>query len=145
MSPDTASVLDEILAGVREDVAARQVVDVPLEQIRELAAAAPKAARRVQPAAHFGRTRDRRGEAGLALARPAGRRSPTRLSWRRSTRPGGARCISVLTEGRWFGGSLADLDSVRAAVDASVLRKRLRGVELPGPRGPRARPPTWCC
>src|SRR2546430_13957348 len=34
------SVLDEILAGVREDVAARQQ-QVSLEQIRELAAAAP--------------------------------------------------------------------------------------------------------
>jgi indole-3-glycerol phosphate synthase len=36
---------------------------------------------------------------------------------------GGARCISVLTEGRWFGGSLDDLAAVRAAVDIPVLRK----------------------
>ena len=36
------SVLDEILAGVREDVAARQM-QIPWERIRELAAAAPPA------------------------------------------------------------------------------------------------------
>ncbi len=36
---------------------------------------------------------------------------------------GGAHCISVLTEERRFGGSLADLAAVRAAVDIPVLRK----------------------
>jgi len=36
---------------------------------------------------------------------------------------GGAACISVLTEGRRFGGSLADLAVVRAAVEIPVLRK----------------------
>src|SRR5205823_3028245 len=36
---------------------------------------------------------------------------------------GGATVISVLTEQRRFGGSLADLDAVRAAVDCAVLRK----------------------
>ena len=36
---------------------------------------------------------------------------------------GGASAISVLTEGRKFGGSLADLESVRSAVSLPVLRK----------------------
>ncbi len=36
---------------------------------------------------------------------------------------GGASAISVLTESRRFGGSLADLESVRAAVSVPVLRK----------------------
>ena len=36
---------------------------------------------------------------------------------------GGARIISVLTEERRFGGSLGDLDAVRAEVSVPVLRK----------------------
>jgi indole-3-glycerol phosphate synthase len=36
---------------------------------------------------------------------------------------GGASAISVLTEGRRFGGSLQDLEAVRAAVSIPVLRK----------------------
>ncbi|MCU1513883.1 MAG: trpC [Microbacteriaceae bacterium] len=41
---------------------------------------------------------------------------------------GGASAISVLTEGRKFGGSLADLEAVRSAVTVPVLRKDFIGL-----------------
>jgi indole-3-glycerol phosphate synthase len=116
-----ASVLDDIVAGVRQDVAARQAA-VPLDVLKERAAAA-------RPA------RD-----ALAVLRAAGvgviaevkRRSPSRgalaviddpASLAEQYAAGGARMISVLTEQRRFGGSLDDLVAVRRAVDVPVLRK----------------------
>jgi indole-3-glycerol phosphate synthase len=116
-----AAVLDEIVAGVREDVATRQAA-VPFEDVKQAALAA-------RPALD-----------GLAALRAPGvgviaevkRRSPSKgalasirdPAWlAREYQAGGARMISVLTEERRFGGSLADLDQVRAAVQTPVLRK----------------------
>lgn len=118
---DSASVLDEILAGVREDVEARTKA-MPLAQIKKLAAAAlpPKDAYSVLRAA------------GVGVIAEVKRSSPSRGQLAEIPDPaelasefaaGGARCVSVLTEGRWFGGSLADLAAVRAAVDVPVLCK----------------------
>ncbi|HEX5595589.1 MAG TPA: indole-3-glycerol phosphate synthase TrpC [Micromonosporaceae bacterium] len=113
--------LDEILAGVREDVARRQE-EIPLEQIRRLAAAAPP------PRDAYAMLR----RPGVGVIAEVKRSSPSKGQLAAIPDPaelavqyaaGGARCISVLTEGRWFGGSLADLAAVRAAVDVPLLRK----------------------
>ena len=119
--PGDQSVLDEIIEGVRADVAARQEL-VPLDRIRELAAAAPAAldaytalrAPGVGVIAEVKRSSPSKG----ALAEIA---DPAALATEYAA--GGARCVSVLTEGRWFGGSLDDLIAVRAAVKVPVLRK----------------------
>src|SRR5215471_10902075 len=118
---DSQNVLDEILAGVRADVAARQQ-QRPFEQIRELAAAAPA------PSDAFGLLRS----PGVGVIAEVKRASPSKGHLAEIPDPadlageyaaGGARCISVLTESRWFGGSLEDFDAVRAAVDVPLLRK----------------------
>jgi indole-3-glycerol phosphate synthase len=117
----SGSVLDEILAGVREDVERRQE-QLPLERIRELAAAMPP------PRDAYAALR----RPGVGVIAEVKRSSPSKGQLAEIADPaelageyagGGARCISVLTEGRWFGGSLADLAAVRAAVDIPVLRK----------------------
>jgi indole-3-glycerol phosphate synthase len=116
-----ASVLDEILVGVREDVELRQQ-RVSLDQIKELAAAAPP------PLDAYAALR----RPGVGVIAEVKRSSPSKGQLAEIPDPadlateyaaGGARCISVLTEGRWFGGSLDDLVSVRAAVGVPVLRK----------------------
>jgi indole-3-glycerol phosphate synthase len=117
----SAGVLDEILAGVREDVEQRQR-EVPLDRVKDIAAAAPKA---LDAYAALRRP-------GVAVIAEVKRSSPSKGQLAEIPDPaelaseyaaGGARCVSVLTEGRWFGGSLEDLAAVRAAVDVPVLRK----------------------
>jgi indole-3-glycerol phosphate synthase len=117
----SATVLDSIIEGVRADVAAREAV-ISLEEIKARALDAPApldvmAALR-QPGigviAEVKRASPSRG----ALANIA---DPAQLA--RAYEDGGARVISVLTEERRFHGSLADLDTVRAAVSIPVLRK----------------------
>ncbi|ROT31178.1 indole-3-glycerol phosphate synthase TrpC [Micromonospora sp. HM5-17] len=117
----SANVLDEILAGVREDVERRQQ-QVPLEEIKRLAAAAPP------PLDAYAVLR----KPGVGVIAEVKRSSPSRGQLAEIADPadlasdyaaGGARCISVLTEGRWFGGSLEDLKAVRAAVNVPILRK----------------------
>ena len=69
---------------------------------------------------------------GVGVIAEVKRRSPSKGALADDRRPGragrrvqagGARMISVLTEQRRFGGSLDDLDAVRAAVQVPVLRK----------------------
>jgi indole-3-glycerol phosphate synthase len=114
-------VLDEILAGVREDVEARQQL-VSLDRIRARAAAAPPP-RDAYLALRTG---------GVGVIAEVKRSSPSKGQLADIPDPadlateyaaGGATCVSVLTEGRWFGGSLDDLAAVRAAVGVPLLRK----------------------
>lgn len=115
------SVLDAILDGVREDLAAREAA-TPLAEIKARAADAPPALRAF----------DALRAPGIGVIAEIKRRSPSRGPMAEIPDPaelaalyadGGARAISVLTEKRRFDGSLADLAAVRAAVDIPVLRK----------------------
>jgi indole-3-glycerol phosphate synthase len=116
-----SDVLNEIVAGVREDTAAREAL-LPLSAVKDLAAAAPAAldalavlrAPGVGVIAEVKRSSPSKG-ALAAIGDPA--------ALAVEYQAGGARMISVLTEERRFGGSLADLDAVRAAVRVPVLRK----------------------
>lgn len=115
------SVLDDILVGVREDLAARQAV-ISLEQLKERAAAQPTAkdgaaALRVPGVSVIAEVKRSSPSKGAlaAIADPAGLAEDYEA--------GGAAIISVLTEQRRFGGSLADLDAVRQRVETPVLRK----------------------
>ena len=117
----TATVLEEILAGVGEDLAARQA-DTTLDALKQAAAR--------QPAALDGAAALR--GPGVAVIAEVKRCSPSKGALALIADPaglaadyeaGGASVISVLTEQRRFGGSLGDLDLVRARVSVPVLRK----------------------
>ncbi len=115
------SVLDDILAGVRTDLAERMAL-VPLAELKQRASRRPEArdaaavlrADGVQVIAEVKRSSPSRGSLA-AIDDPA--------ALARDYEAGGAQAISVLTEQRRFAGSLADLAAVRAAVDVPVLRK----------------------
>ncbi|WP_334170546.1 indole-3-glycerol phosphate synthase TrpC [Sinomonas sp.] len=121
-----ATVLDDIIAGVREDLQVRRR-DVPLEAVREAAAARPQALDAFD--ALGGSDEPRRD---LRVIAEVKRRSPSKgdladiadpAALARQYAEGGASVISVLTEGRRFNGSLEDFDAVRAAVATPLLRK----------------------
>lgn len=116
------TVLDDILVGVREDLVVRQA-RVRLDQLQAQAQARPSAL----PAEAV-----LRDDAAVKVIAEVKRSSPSKgalaaiadpIGLARDYESGGASVISVLTEARQFGGSLADLASVRATVDIPVLRK----------------------
>lgn len=115
------SVLDDIVAGVREDLAERQD-RVPEAHLRALVTGAPPA---LDPMPAF-------RAPGLSVIAEVKRRSPSKgdladipdpAALARAYAAGGADAISVLTEERRFNGSLDDLRAVRAAVPTPLLRK----------------------
>ena len=115
------SVLESIIEGVREDLAVREAA-LPFDELKIVAAkAAPP-----RDAIAALRT------AAIGVIAEVKRKSPSKgelapiadpAALAKDYADAGARVISVLTEERRFGGSLADLDAVRAVVDIPVLRK----------------------
>jgi indole-3-glycerol phosphate synthase len=113
------SVLDSIIEGVREDLAARRL---PLSQLHEQLSQAPQVID-----AH-----ERLLAAPMTVIAEVKRASPSKGALASIADPralaaqyqsAGAAVVSVLTEQRRFGGSLADLISVRSEIDIPILRK----------------------
>ena len=118
------TVLDDIIAGVREDLEARRC-EVPLEELREKVAA-------VSPARDALSALKGPASSTVEIIAEVKRASPSKGDLSEIPEPavlaheyeaGGAAAISVLTEARRFKGSLEDLDAVRAAVSIPLLRK----------------------
>ena len=113
------SVLDSIIEGVREDLAARRL---PLAQIQEAMDKAPApldgyaslSKNEMNVIAEVKRSSPSKGNLA-PIADPA--------ALAEQYQEAGAGAVSVLTERRRFGGSLEDLDAVRARVTIPVLRK----------------------
>lgn len=115
------SVLDQIIDGVREDLAGRES-RTSLEQLQRTCDGLP-APRDAE--ALLRRT-------GLSVIAEVKRSSPSKgalseipdpAALARAYAEGGATAISVLTEERRFNGTLEDLAAVREVVDVPVLRK----------------------
>jgi len=115
------TVLDDIIAGVREDVERRREI-VPIDDLKERAAQVPAG----QDVYRIFK------DDGVSVIAEVKRSSPSRgqladigdpAALAADYQAGGAHCISVLTEQRRFGGCLADLAAVRARVEIPVLRK----------------------
>lgn len=117
----TGTVLDDIIAGVREDLATRRAA-IPMDEVVAAAASRPAALEVLSSL---------RGPR-LAVISEVKRSSPSKGALADIADPaelaaqyeaGGASAISVLTERRRFNGTLADLDAVRQRVQLPVLRK----------------------
>lgn len=113
------SVLDSIIEGVREDLASRRL---PMGQLHEALEMAPTV-RDCLP----NLTVDE-----ISVIAEVKRSSPSKGVLAQINDPAGlaalyeeagAQMVSVLTEQRRFGGTLADLDAVRKAIDLPILRK----------------------
>ncbi|MFC5370153.1 indole-3-glycerol phosphate synthase TrpC [Arcanobacterium bovis] len=118
------TVLEDIIAGVRADVATREA-QVSLDDLKARAMKIPPALNAYGAL----KTDDHRA---VRIISEIKRKSPSKGHLADITDPatlaqiyedGGAAAVSVLTEQRRFGGSLDDLDIVRRSIDIPVLRK----------------------
>jgi indole-3-glycerol phosphate synthase len=123
-----SGLLAELMAGALEDAATRER-ELPLPEVESRALAAVPAldalaALAPRSSAHIIAEVKRSSPSRGTLAE-----IPDPAALASAYEAGGASVISVLTEGRRFGGSLADLRAVRAAVNIPVLRKDFIGTE----------------
>ena len=115
------NVLDQIIEGVQEDLAERKKqvglneLMVKISEVKPAIDVLPSLqSSKLSVIAEVKRSSPSKG----ALAKIS---DPAELALRYQA--GGATAVSVLTEGRKFGGSLADLDAVRSAINIPILRK----------------------
>ncbi len=115
------NVLDQIIEGVQEDLAERKKrvglneLMVKISSVNPAIDVLPSLqSSKLSVIAEVKRSSPSKG----ALANIS---DPAELALRYQA--GGATAVSVLTEGRKFGGSLADLDAVRSAINIPILRK----------------------
>lgn len=118
------NVLNQIIEGVREDLAERKKL-VELNELNELVAKISE----VNPVIDVLPSLK---SSNLSVIAEVKRSSPSKGALAQISDPaalalsyqtGGATAVSVLTESRKFGGSLADLAAVRSAVNIPILRK----------------------
>ena len=116
------TILDRIVADKRREIAAAKT-RMPEDQLREALSAAP-------PVRDFFAALDGRGT--IRLIAEVKKASPSKgviradfhpVEIARTYQQHGAACISVLTDGPYFQGSLDYLRQIRAAVELPVLRK----------------------
>jgi indole-3-glycerol phosphate synthase len=115
-------VLHDLIAGAREDASARRSVR-SLATVEAAALARDHALDAVSLLAPAERVRIIAEVKRASPSRGPLADIPDPAALAVSYETGGASAISVLTEGRRFGGSLADLEAVKAAVGLPVLRK----------------------
>lgn len=117
-----ADYLAELVHGAREDSAQRRQAR-SLEQVERDALSLPPARDALTALAPRSQVRIIAEIKRSSPSRGALASIPDPVELALKYEQGGASAISVLTEGRRFGGSLADLSAVRDAVTVPVLRK----------------------